>query len=123
MAKTIKLTNNTYWDAESVDNRYSEEEKRIGIWFGKPLYRKTINFGALPNASQKSVAHNILNVEKIWIDMSHSYFVNAIGGYYPVNDYDWHPFVNATHLYVTVENIDRRDCSMIITILYTKTTD
>lgn len=39
---------------------YSTMEKVVGCWTdGKPLYQKTINFGALPNNTSKSVAHNI----------------------------------------------------------------
>ena len=35
-------------------NDYSTTEKIVGSWVdGKPLYQKTINFGALPNASTK----------------------------------------------------------------------
>ena len=39
---------------------YSTNETIIGTWIdGKPIYRKVIDFGALPNANLKSVAHNI----------------------------------------------------------------
>ena len=42
---------------------YSEIERRIGEWLdGSDLYEKTINFGALPNAALKSVAHGITNL-------------------------------------------------------------
>lgn len=41
---------------------YSTTEKVIGTWIdGKPLYRKVVNFGALPNATTKSVAHGLSN--------------------------------------------------------------
>lgn len=47
-------------------NSYSTSEKVIGTWIdGKKLYRKIINFGALPNSSLKSVNHNISNLNKI----------------------------------------------------------
>lgn len=47
---------------------YSSTEREIGVWLdGKPLYEKTVNFGALPNATTKTVAHNISNVEHVWI--------------------------------------------------------
>ena len=42
---------------------YSTDEQVIGTWVnGETLYRKTINFGALPNATDKSVAHEISNL-------------------------------------------------------------
>lgn len=43
-------------------NEYSTTEKIVGTWIdGKPLYQKTINFGALPNTTTKSVNHGISN--------------------------------------------------------------
>lgn len=49
-------------------NVYPElgKEKIVGIWIdGKPIYRKIINTGALPNASSKTVNHNIDNIDFI----------------------------------------------------------
>lgn len=45
------------------NNIYSENEVVIGTWLNKPLYRKIINFGALPNNVAKIILHNINNVE------------------------------------------------------------
>jgi hypothetical protein len=46
---------------------YSMEEKQVGYWIdGKPLYMKTIDFGALPNNSSKSMTHNMQNLKRIW---------------------------------------------------------
>ena len=45
---------------------YSTEEKVVGTWIdGKPLYRKTVNFGALPNNTTKGITHNIQNLNEI----------------------------------------------------------
>ena len=45
---------------------YTTTETRIGTWIdGKPLYRKTINFGNLPNNDTKYVAHNVSNISKV----------------------------------------------------------
>lgn len=43
---------------------YSLDEQDTGLkWIdGKPIYQKTINFGALPNRTTKSVNHSISNV-------------------------------------------------------------
>ena len=47
-------------------NSYSYDEKVIGTWVdGKPLYRKIINFGALPNNALKQVAHNITKLGRV----------------------------------------------------------
>lgn len=46
-------------------NTYSTDEQAVGTWIdGKTIYRKVINFGALPNATKKDVAHNISNLEQ-----------------------------------------------------------
>jgi len=45
---------------------YSETEHVIGTWIdGKTLYEKTVNLGALPNATTKSVAHGISNISMV----------------------------------------------------------
>lgn len=47
------------------NSTYSTEEQAVGTWIdGKTIYRKIINFGALPNATKKDVAHNISNLEQ-----------------------------------------------------------
>ena len=47
---------------------YTQEEQRIGTWIdGKPIYRKVINCGALPNATNKIVNHNIQNIGHSYI--------------------------------------------------------
>ena len=49
-------------------NVYPElgKEKIVGIWIdGKPIYRKVINTGTLPNTSSKTVSHNIDNIDFI----------------------------------------------------------
>lgn len=47
-------------------NTYSENELVVGKWIdNKPIYRKVIDIGNLPNASQTIVSHNISNIERI----------------------------------------------------------
>lgn len=46
-----------------VADKYSTTEQVIGTWIdNKPIYRKVIECGSLPNASNKDVAHNIQNL-------------------------------------------------------------
>lgn len=48
----------------SVD--YSTTEHKIGTWIdGSDLYEITVNFGALPNATTKSVDPQISNIDKV----------------------------------------------------------
>lgn len=49
---------------------YSATETVIGTWLGATLYRKVIDFGTLPNATTKNVAHGIT-----------SPFIKSIGGH------------------------------------------
>lgn len=47
-------------------SRYADGEIKVGTWINnKPLYRKVINFGTLPNATEKQVAHGIGNLDTI----------------------------------------------------------
>ena len=62
-----------------VADKYSTTEQVIGTWIdGKPIYRKVINFGSLPNAESKSVAHNIANIDFIVNVWGMAKRVNAI---------------------------------------------
>lgn len=62
---TIQYTKTTdsAVDSYGTDTTYSTDEHVVGSWIdGKPLYQKTINTGALPNATTKNVAHGISNL-------------------------------------------------------------
>ena len=48
----------TAWDADV----YSTTETVIGTYMGKPLYRKVVDCGALPNNTTKEILHNIANM-------------------------------------------------------------
>ena len=52
---------------DSQDNNYSTDEVLTGkFWIdGKPIYRKVIDCGALPNNTTKRTAHNIQNLETV----------------------------------------------------------
>lgn len=41
----------------------------------KPIYKKVINFGSLPNATTKTVAHGISGIDFIMIDFSNSFML------------------------------------------------
>lgn len=69
---TIQYTKTTdtagsgkFTPAGTQTEHYSTEEQVIGTWFGETLYRKTVNFGALPNNATKTVAHGISNLKYI----------------------------------------------------------
>lgn len=48
----------------SSDIIYSAAETPIGVWIdGKTIYQKVLDIGALPNATDKNVAHGISNLD------------------------------------------------------------
>lgn len=52
-----------YTKSISSDGLYNYNEIRIGTWIdGKPIYRKVIDLGYMPNNTEKTVAHNISNI-------------------------------------------------------------
>ena len=109
---------------------YSTTEQVIGKWIdGKPLYRKVIDFGALPNTSEKNANHNIAN-----LDMFTS--INAISYNPTLNTFFYIPLAstssNSANIYIlaTPDQVrigtgsDRSGFTKTYIILeYTKTTD
>ena len=58
-----KLTVNGYNPFE-----YSTSETKCGVWVdGKPLYRKVIKINTITNGSAQTIAHNISNVDFIFV--------------------------------------------------------
>lgn len=108
-------------------NSYSTNEvKTGGKWIdGKPIYRKVVDFGALPNATTKNVAHGVNNIG----DITHIYGV----AHSPAKMTIPLPYARSTPiiLYATqddvaieISNGDYIDFTRSeITIEYTKTTD
>ena len=109
---------------------YSKTETLTGgTWIdGKPIYRKVVNFGALPNAGSKTVNHNITNLYKVINQRGWAYSSTA-------NDFIIIPYVNINALancvsmYVSMTSITMRadidrsgysECYVVIE--YTKTT-
>lgn len=108
---------------------YSTKEKMVGLWTdNRPLYQKTIDFGALPNATTKSVAHGISNPDYIS-------FVSAVGknssnAFAPIPMTNTLALNQQVQIYFDTTNINIRTavdysawsvCK--VTIQYTKTTD
>ena len=111
------------------DTDYSTTEKIVGTWIdGKPLYQKTVDCGALPNATSINKAHNISNIDKII--NTYGIGINNVGISIIVGGCS----TNTNHtgdigLAVTRSNIslltymDRSNYNAYITLQYTKTTD
>ena len=112
----------TPYKAFENEEIYSTNEIKIGKWIdGKDLYRKVIDFGALPNATTKGVAHNISNLGTV---------VNCYG-YASISNtklsINWYNGTNYITTFVTntVVNIqtsnDRSSYTAYVIIEYTKT--
>lgn len=104
---------------------YSTNEQLIGKWVnGEDLYQKTVNCGNLPNATSKTVAHGISNLDRI---ISAEGFAKSSTNQTPI------PFVNNTtvgsQVVLIVDNTnitlrtsdDRSPYTGYITLRYTKT--
>ena len=123
---TIKYTKTTD-TAISIGEatEYSTEEKVIGTWIdGKPVYQKTINFGALPNNTNKMVSTGVSNLDRIY---------NVFGWANNASETRSLPYVSSDGNYIIaidIQDTDIRiitkrnysDMSAYVTIQYTKTT-
>ena len=111
----------------TLAQHYSTTERLIGTWIdGKPLYERTLSLGALPNNAIKTVAHNIANVDLIFV--SDSFFQtgakassylnfpnNSLAGQIEI-------VVDPTNVEIWAGN-DRTSWIGYATVRYTKTTD
>lgn len=129
VAKYTKTTDSANSFNYGDPNDYSTTEKIVGTWVdGKPLYQKTINFGALPNATTKSVNHNISNISKIVLFKG--WFANSDNSAWAYIPYASGIENNTVEAWATPSQITVRTfkdqsgfTTCYITINYTKTTD
>lgn len=117
------------WE-EIEDNRniYSTDERVIGVFLGKPLYRKTFNIGTLPNSSTKNIEHNIANLEIIANMYGTSKDGNGNIIMFPNMDLDGIQYgvrivVNNSNIVVMTGSNKTPFTTSYLTLEYTKTTD
>ena len=104
----------------------SEVDTKVKWVDNKTIYRKTINFGALPNATTKNVAHGVSGLSQLVKIDAIMNRPGTNGGFYPL------PFVsksvandqveisvNGTNVSIAT-NIDWSSCTAYVTIWYTK---
>ena len=116
------------WEEVADPNEYSTTEQVVGKWIdGKPLYRKVLDFGALPNASEKSIPHNIANLKDI---IKLSAISKSSGVYFPIPlgssaSLSANIYILAVSEYITIgTGSDRSTFTQTYVIIeYTKTTD
>lgn len=105
---------------------YSTAEILTGeTWIdGKPIYRKVIDCGAMPNNTTKNVAHGISNIGKVV--RSEGYSDNNAGIQIPVpyvSDIPLSIFVDNTNIVIQTSGDYTAYVNTYITLEYTKTTD
>lgn len=115
-------------------NTYSTTETRIGTWINdKPIYRKVINFGNLPNNNVKRVNHNISNMDRVTrltgitqVDLGGTYGLtwNPLPLIYSGSEYIYNTTLSCNKTEIVCRTAqDRSGFSAYIIIEYTKTTD
>ena len=106
---------------------YSTTEQVIGKWIdGKPLYRKVVNFGSLPNAAYKMVEHGISNIDNVTRleGVASDGVVYFPMPYLPPSNNIYAVSVYISEGIINVETgMDRTSYTAKIIIEYTKTTD
>lgn len=125
----IKKTSQTTVLQNEIAVDYSIDETKTGYnWIdGKPIYRKVIDFGNLPNTTSKTVAHNISNIDKI-ITLTGTATDGTRTLCLPANSPDGLAYSinlytpNLTNITVGT-GVDRSTYSAYIVLEYTKTTD
>ena len=109
-------------DFSTMPGNYSTTEIDTGYtWVdGNAIYKKTINFGNLPNSTTKAVSHNISNLSGI-IRIEGT--VSTGSWWQPLNYYDGGPvrtvYANASTVNIYTSN-DQSANTAYITLYYTK---
>lgn len=121
------VTSNAVADSLSYS---TNEVKTGGKWIdGKPIYRKVVDFGALPNATIKGVSFDNINVDTFvkieGVAMSSNNaaitipFVDDSSAIQSISI-----FANGTSVSISTGSVNRSDYTKCyITLEYTKTTD
>lgn len=123
-------TNGASVHAVAQINTYSETEIKIGTWINnKPIYRKVIDCGGLPNATSKNVAHGISNLDTVTLLRGVAY--NSTAGtrlpipYSDTGNASWsvQMFCNQTQIVLIAGDNKSAYQQSYVIIEYTKTTD
>lgn len=120
---------NIDWSTVSDVNYSMNEVNTGGTWIdGKPIYKKSVDFGWLPNNTTKNVNHGISNFGRLVkaeasAGMSGNWTMMPLVFQGNQSNYNTEFQVTSTYIHMSA-NTDRsswRDC--IVTLWYTKTTD
>lgn len=116
-------------DWTTMPDNYSTSEIATGsTWIdGKPLYKKTVDVGALPNSTSKSVAHGISNLNIVVKTEGSAKDISGVRIALPfasvANVADQISIRIETSSIVIIAGVNRSGFSGYVTLWYTKTTD
>lgn len=114
------------------NNKYGYEETLISTWIdGKPLYRKMINFGTLPNNDAKLYPIDNDKIKHCHINVAESFMYQTSMGIYSdtfsFNEISYIGSVgyiaNSKSIRISTINANASRYSALVCIEYTKTTD
>ena len=116
------LNNNFKYLDKKAEIYSTDEVKTRKVWMGKPVYRKVVVLTASTTTQSISVSSVSSNIDKIWIDLSNSFY--SSGGIIS----DWE--VSGARFKIVVDSGDiyyvcssNLYANASITFEYTKTTD
>ena len=119
---------NTITNPSPAASYSTDEQLTGGTWIdGKPIYRKVIDFGALPNSTLKQVPHGISNIDAIVSFNGVTFAKNKTATPIP---YVYTDSINTVSLFLEGTNVciqtfgDKTSyINTYVTLEYTKTTD
>lgn len=113
------------WATMPGNYSYNETSTRCTWVDGKTIYQKTIDFGALPNATVKTVNHDISSISEI-IDIKCIGYSSGNGFWYPLvfaypSNVANSMSISANNVYVGITTgTDRSGLTAKVTLFYTK---
>lgn len=102
---------------KKISSNYSLEEKEIGTWLGKKLYRKILVVENINVANSL----DINDIDNIYLDEGHSYITWSNDLSYPASLGKFS--ISKTDGTILGRNEDLVEWSGVLTVEYTKTTD
>lgn len=125
--RTENIVDGAVTPAKITSATYRTTEQVVGTWIdGKPLYRKTIDIGTLPNNAVKTIQHNISDIQTV---VSLRGYANNGGTFMPIpqsstssSNGSIRLACDLSGLYVAT-NVDYSNNTGYVTLEYTKTTD
>ena len=117
--------------SDKIDSAtYSTSEQVVGTWInGKPLYRKIVSLGQLPNTAAKTIPHGIANIDQIILMQGYGSQASESGKYtIPLPNGGSSAATcslsaDRTSIYIVTQNDKTMYTESYVTLYYTKTTD